>query len=155
MPSFTGRFRARGLAREVEIIVELGLMLVCQARHRQRVLAPARVVHRKNYRGREASGGALARKTCEAELHIKACKAWRAVRSAYALSVGNPAASIYSLACHAGEEAVTTGCDEACRGCRRILGGGRPHRTYGAGGWETSGRRCFFSINSPPTAPVV
>ena len=62
MPSFTGRCRARGLAREVELIVVLGLMLVGQAQHRQRVLAPARVARRKNCRGREASSGALARK---------------------------------------------------------------------------------------------
>ena len=60
--SFTGRCRARGLAREEELVVILGLMLVGQARHRQRVLAPARVARRKNYRGHEASGGALAKK---------------------------------------------------------------------------------------------
>ena len=47
VPSFTGRCHAWGLAREVELIVVLGLMLVGQARHRQRVLAPARVVRRK------------------------------------------------------------------------------------------------------------
>ena len=47
VPSFTGRCRARGLAREIELIVVLGLMLVGQARHRQHVLAPARVVRRK------------------------------------------------------------------------------------------------------------
>ena len=155
MPSFTGRCRVWGLASEAELIVILGLMLVGQARHRQHVIAPAHVVRRKNHRRCGASGGALARKTCEAEPHEKACKAWRAVRSASALSAGILVVSIYSLACHAGEEAATTGYDEACRGCRRILGGGRPHRTYGAGGWETSGRRRFFSINSPPTAPAV
>ena len=68
VPSFTGRCRARGLAHEVELIVVLGLMLVGQARHRQHVLAPARVARRKNCRGREASGGALARKKKLVEL---------------------------------------------------------------------------------------
>ena len=52
----------RELARERELIVVLRLMLAGLARHRHRVLAPAHVVRRKNRRGREACGGALARK---------------------------------------------------------------------------------------------